>query len=99
MQVWGFPWIVKHLVRKNVGNLACRQRHELIAPIDEKPIGTDDKGSGSPLKRRVDLGFSAGIQNKDLLSQSLRCLSNALSALLNSVTGGGSGQRRHHGGP
>jgi hypothetical protein len=20
MQIWGFPWIVKHLVRKNVGN-------------------------------------------------------------------------------
>ena len=47
--------------------MACRQRHELLAPAVEKRIGADDERAGMQLDEGreggVDLAFGAGLQD------------------------------------
>jgi hypothetical protein len=46
--------------------MACRQRHQLLAPAEEERIGGGDECAGMQFDERregrVDLGFGAGLQ-------------------------------------
>ena len=50
--------------------MACRQRQELIAPVEEEGTGGDDERAGLPLdeggESGVDLAFGAGLQDMEL---------------------------------
>ena len=50
--------------------MACRQRHELLAPAVEERIGADDERAGMQLDEGgeggVDLAFGAGLQDREL---------------------------------
>ena len=50
--------------------MACRQRHELLAPAVEERIGADDERAGMQLDEGreggVDLAFGAGLQDMEL---------------------------------
>ncbi len=50
--------------------MACRQRHELLAPAVEERIGADDERAGMQLdeggESGVDLAFGAGLQDMEL---------------------------------
>ena len=50
--------------------VAGGQRHELIAPAGEEPVGADDKRAGVQLDKRgesgVDPAFRAGLQDIEL---------------------------------
>ena len=50
--------------------MACRQRHDLLAPAVDEWFGGDDEGAGVALDEGgeggVNLAFAAGIEDKEL---------------------------------
>jgi hypothetical protein len=63
--------------------MACRQRHDLLAPEHEEWVGRDEERAGLPLDEGseggVDLAFGAGLQDMELHSLHSRrflCLSH-----------------------
>src|SRR5713101_4713074 len=57
--------------------LPCRQCDELVAPVEKKRIRANkERGyllSGDGLKGGIKLPLTIGVQNKDLLSERVRC--------------------------
>ena len=54
--------------------MACRQRHDLLAPAVEEGIGRNDqrlrRAPGRGLQCRVDLAFRAGLQDGEAAAHS-----------------------------